>query len=195
LIAAEMAVNPRVRQEIGEISLVPPHERVSGPNASWVMAAFTHQNPKGSRFSDGSYGVYYVGDGLETAVVETAYHFALFARDSRDGPRRETMRVLAGTIDKEFHDLDRVSMSARAPLLDPDSYSISQPFGGALRASGSNGIHYPSVRRQGGYCIAVFRPNAVRIPTQSRHLVYDWDGAQVRRYFDQYQNAWVQLSR
>ena len=34
----------------------PPEERVkSGPGAScYVMAAFTHINPKGSRFSDGA---------------------------------------------------------------------------------------------------------------------------------------------
>ena len=31
------------------------------------MAAFTHLNPEGSRFSDGSYGVYYAAHTLATA--------------------------------------------------------------------------------------------------------------------------------
>src|SRR6266700_2607066 len=68
LIELEQQTNPRVRDTVGEISLVPPGRRVSGVNASWVMAPFTHVNPKGSRFSDGTWGVYYAADKLETAV-------------------------------------------------------------------------------------------------------------------------------
>ena len=39
LIAAEQLVNPRVRDDVGEIALVPPAERISGPGTSFVMAA------------------------------------------------------------------------------------------------------------------------------------------------------------
>ncbi len=34
LLALEQLTNPRVRDELGDISLVPPEERVSGPRAS-----------------------------------------------------------------------------------------------------------------------------------------------------------------
>jgi hypothetical protein len=105
LIAAEMLVNPRIRNDIGEIHLVPPNERVSGPGASYVMAAFTHLNPRGSRFSDGTYGVYYAGREFETALRETAWHFARIAADSADGPRYEDMRVLVGRIETRMHDV------------------------------------------------------------------------------------------
>lgn len=47
LIALEQLTNPRIRDEVGDISLVPPDERVSGPGASYVMASFTHLNRKG----------------------------------------------------------------------------------------------------------------------------------------------------
>ena len=47
LIEAEVLTDPRVRDEIGQIRLVAPEERISGPGASWVMASFTHLNPKG----------------------------------------------------------------------------------------------------------------------------------------------------
>ena len=193
LIAAEMLVNPRLRDEIGELHLVPVAERVSGPGATWVMAAFTHRNPAGSRFSDGSYGVYYAGDDLATAVAETAYHFARIATDSADAPRYEAMRVLVGRIDAKLHDLAGVAESVRAPLLDPDSYAASQPFAAALRSEGSNGLHYPSVRHPAGRCIAAFRPTLVEVPQQARHLGFDWDGTRVRRYFDYGENAWVSL--
>ena len=105
LIALEQLTNPRVRDEVGDIALVPADERVSGPGASYVMAAFTHVNPKGSRFSDGSFGVYYAAAALETAIVETVFHFEAFARDSADPPRSEDFRVLVGTVAAEFEDV------------------------------------------------------------------------------------------
>jgi hypothetical protein len=54
----EAFANPRLRDELGELQLVPPAERASGPGPTLVMAAFTILNPEGSRLSDGSYGVY-----------------------------------------------------------------------------------------------------------------------------------------
>lgn len=193
LIAAETLVNPRVRDEVGEISLVPPDERVSGPGASFVMAAFTHLNPLGSRFSDGRYGVYYAARDLATAVAETAFHFARFAADAGDGARYEDFRVLVGTINERFHDLARLDTAARAPLLDPASYAASQPWGRALREAGSRGVHYPSVRHPGGRCVAVFRPKAVGLPHQAGHLQYHWDGTRVGRYFDYATGTWTTI--
>jgi hypothetical protein len=193
LIAAEAAVNPRLRDEVGEIRLVPPEERVSGPGASWVMAAFTHLNPKGSRFSDGSYGVYYAARELRTAIRESAHHFGRFAADSADGPRYESMRALVGRIDNRFADVGTLPAALRARLLAPDSYVDSQPFAARLRAAGSNGVIYPSVRDPGGQCIGAFRPRAVGIPVQSKHLQFHWDGTRVARYFDHEEDAWVSL--
>lgn len=194
LIAAEQLVNPRVRDDVGEIALVPPAERISGPGTSFVMAAFTHRNPKGSRFSDGSYGVYYAARSLRTAVAETAYHFARFAGDSRDPPRYADMRVLVGKIDNRFADLATLPAAERAALLAPDSYAASQPFGAALRAGGANGIVYPSVRDASGQCVAVFRPRAVGVPLQTAWLRYHWDGTRVARYFDYARGEWVPIA-
>jgi RES domain len=194
LIAAEALVSPRIRDEVGEINLVPVEERVSGPGATWVMAPFTYRNPKGSRFSDGSYGVYYAASDLRTAINETAYHFARFAADSGDGVRREDMRVLVGRIDAEFHDLEGVSDEARRSLLDPDSYAASQAFAAGLRSQATNGIHYPSVRRPQGRCVAAFRPKAVGVPKQTKHLQYHWNGFAVREYFDYEAEAWIEIA-
>lgn len=193
LIAAESLVNPRLRDQVGEIRLVPPEDRVSGANASFVMAAFTHLAPGGSRFSDGTYGVYYAASDLDIAVAETAFHFTRIATDSADGPRYENMRVLVSRVDAQFHDVERMPVEERTPLLDPDSYVRSQAFAGPLRAAGSTGLHYPSVRREGGRCLAAFKPKAVGIPTATRMLQYHWDGTAVRRYFDYAADRWVDL--
>ena len=50
----------------------------SAPGCGPIMAAFTHLNPNGSRFSDGSYGVFYCARGRHTAIEETRYHSTLF---------------------------------------------------------------------------------------------------------------------
>jgi RES domain len=193
LIAAEQLTNPRVRNELGEIHLVPPNRRVSGPNASWVMAPFTHINPKGSRFSDGTYGIYYAAGRLRTAIIETVYHFGRFAADSNDPPRREEMRVLVGRVERAFGDVDAVDTPMKASILHKDSYIFSQRFGSEQRNKGSDGLAYPSVRHDGGRCIAAFWPDTVGIPVQERHLQYEWDGTRVSRYFDFKQESWVSL--
>jgi hypothetical protein len=192
LIAAEMLVNPRVRDQAGEIALVRPDERISGPGASYVMASFTHLNPKGSRFGDGSYGVYYAGIDFPTALEETAFHFARFAQDSGDGIRHEDMRVLVGSVDENFHDIASLPAGLRA-VLDPNSYVASRALGGRLRAAGSNGVVYPSVRHAAGTCLGAFRPRAVRPPVQSWHIRYRYDGTRVTAWFDYGTGAWYAL--
>jgi hypothetical protein len=192
-IALEQLTNPRLRDEIGEIALVPAEERVSGPGASWVMAPFAHRNPKGSRLSDGSYGVYYAARAFETALRETAHHWGAFARDSRDPPRRDDMRVLVGAVAAEFHDIAALRSPDRGPILDTDSYATARDLGRELRHAGSNGVVYPSVRHAGGTCIGAFRPKAVGIPIQTKHLQYEWDGTRVTRYFDYGDERWVAI--
>ena len=193
LIAAEALVNPRVRDEAGEIQLVPTTERVSGPGASYVMAAFTHRNPLGSRFSDGSYGVYYCAQDRATALAETAFHVARFARDAADEPRYEDLRVLVARLMSGFttspewirHRARRCCI--RTPMR-------SQPWGRALREANSRGIHYPSVRHPGGRCLAVFRPKSVGLPRVASHVQLHWDGTAVRRWFDYGTNLLTDLA-
>jgi RES domain-containing protein len=193
LAEVESLTNPRIRDEIGEIRLVPVEERVSGPGASWVMASFTHVSPRGSRFSDGSYGVYYTARELMTAIAETVHHMGRFYAATADPPHAEDMRVLTGRIDAELHDL-RGDEARFAPFLDPDDYTMSRALGRRLRAGGSHGVVYPSVRRAGGQCVGAFRPKAVGIPVQGRHLQYHWDGARISRYFDYALERWVALT-
>ena len=193
LVALEQLTNPRVRDELGDISLVPPEERVGGPGASWVMAAFTHLNPKGSRFSDGSYGVYYAAAALETAIAETVFHFEDFARDSADPPRSEDFRVLVGAVAETFEDVTALPAAQCNAVLDPVSYVASRTYAQQIRAAGANGVAYPSVRDSGGLCLGAFRPRAVGIPRQERHLKYRWNGERVDRFFDYGRDEWIDL--
>jgi hypothetical protein len=190
LAEIESLTNPRVRQEIGEISVIAPDERVAGPNATWVMAPFTHLG-RPSRFSDGRYGVYYAARARETAVRETLFHMGRFFAATAEPACDVDVRVLVGSLDASFHDL---RADARfAPLHDPDDWTASQVFGAALRARGSNGVVYDSVRHSGGHCLGAFRPRAVGLPSVGAALVYHWSGARMDRYFDYEAEVWVSV--
>ena len=183
IIALEAITNPRLRDEIGDIQLVPPEERIAGPGTSVIMAAFTHLNPAGSRFSDGSYGVYYAGMTLETAIKATTYHREAFMRATNQ-PRMELdLRVYIADLDPALHDI-RGQRREQPGLYDRDSYGAAQSFARALRAAGSSGVVYDSVRHDGGECAAVFRPRALGQCRQEKHLCYVWDGMRVREVYE-----------
>ena len=59
LYALEALTNERAREELGQVERVPPDDRVFGPGSGPIMAAFTHVNLLGSRFSGGEHGVFY----------------------------------------------------------------------------------------------------------------------------------------
>src|SRR3954466_7489874 len=56
LYRLESMTNPRIRTQVGELNLVPLADRVSGSNATVVMAPFTHLSLEGTRFTDGHFG-------------------------------------------------------------------------------------------------------------------------------------------
>ena len=106
--------------------------------------------------------------------------------EASPGPHDSTplfaeFRELVLSVDAKLHDLrdERVGESG---LLQPDDYSESQALGLRLRAAGSDGIAYPSVRRPGGACAGLFWPDLAGNPVQGRHLDYHWNGERVDLY-------------
>jgi len=182
IASAEAKTNPRVREQIGDLTLVPRERRVSGPTASLVMAAFTHiSRARPSRFSDGSYGVWYCGDRFEVALAETAYHFERFMARTQEPAADAQYRELQAPIAGRLHDLRGEGF---ADSLDRDSYTASQRLAASLKEQGSDGIVYPSVRWPQGQAAALFYPDRVTLPvTQARTLHYHWDGQRMTRYF------------
>jgi hypothetical protein len=176
----EGLTNDRLRDENGSAPLVLPEERVTGPGASVVMAAFTHLG-RASRFSDGSYGVYYAARSLETAVRETAYHRGRFLAATREPPCEIDMRAYVGRPVKPLLD---VRPPRYAHLHDPNDYTVSQAFAKERYARGEWGLVYRSVRHAGGECIAAFRPQAVSIPHPGPALAYVWDGERIAKVYE-----------
>ena len=188
LAEIESLTNARIRHEVGDIGAVPVAERISGPGASWVMGAFAHPRP--SRFTDGSYGVYYCASKRSTAIAETSWHMERFLGSTREAATAVDLRVLVGRVDGAFHDLRGVAAKWRA-VLRPDDYTASQRCGRELKAAGSRGVVYPSVREAGGQCLGAFTPKAVGIPREASVLRYQWNGSRIDRVFDFAAEQWL----
>lgn len=186
LAAAEAKTNPRIMATIGNLALVPVDRRVGGDGASMVMASFTHiSKDRPGRFSDGSYGVYYAGDSLKTAIFETAFHHGRFmAATAEPSGWTSDFRELIGSVEKELHDITDAAVYGACLNADPTKYGPAQTFAEELHNAGSDGVLYPSVRHVEGQCIAAFWPDVVSIPTQASHLTYHWDGSQVDQVKD-----------
>lgn len=176
----EGLTNDRLRDESGEIPRVPPADRVTGTGSSIVMAAFTHTG-RPSRFSDGSYGVYYAARELETAVRETAYHRARFLAATNQPPGEVDMRAYVGKVAKAMLDIRGPRFKS---VHHPDDYAASQAFAAPLHNDGASGLVYRSVRHEGGECIAAFKPQAVTIPVAGPALAYVWNGKSIASVYE-----------
>ncbi|KAB2773218.1 MULTISPECIES: RES family NAD+ phosphorylase [Brucella/Ochrobactrum group] len=147
-----------------------------------INAAFCHARPPGNRFNSQDRGAWYCAFGIDaklTSQAEIIFHRtrALTAVGCFDdiGHYRE---LLAG-FTSSFHDLR--SMPDHASLqTDPAiAYPVGQTLAKSIFASGGNGLIYPSVRRPGGGCIAVFRPSVIQNVRQGDHITFKWDGSAI----------------
>lgn len=180
VMAIESLTNPRLRDELGQLQLVPPTERLVGPGSTPVMAAFTHLNPEGSRFSDGSWGVYYAAAHLDTALAEVGHHRARFLARTCEPAMDIDLRLVTARLVMPLHDL----RDAGPGVHDPEHYGLAQAWGRALRAAGSWGVLYRSVRHAGGECAGIFRPRALAPAQATRHLALHWDGQRMTHWFE-----------
>ena len=183
VLAAESLTNDRLRDEVGKLQLVAPEERVSGPGTTAIMAAFTHLNPEGSRFSDGAYGVYYAAHEMPTAIAETAHHRAIFLGRTREAAGEIDMRTYLADISAELVDV-RGYGRRKPDIMNPDDYKASQAYARARRAEGAGGIVYDSVRREGGQCVAIFRPRLLSPARQGPHIAFVWDGKAIVAWYE-----------
>lgn len=185
LYALEAMTNERVRDELGHIERVPRDERVFGPGSGPIMAAFTHVNTLGSRFSDGAWGVFYAARERATAIAETRHHHARFLAATRQPAMHLPMRLYHVAIDARLHDL-RPEGAAPAAVHDPDDYAAARALGRRLHAAGSAGVAYRSVRHARGQCVGLFRPRGASRCLHAAYLLYAWDGG---RFTDVYEKT------
>lgn len=171
------ATNDRLLAEGGLLPGIGPAELVAAvPLASVINAAFCHAHPLGSRFAGPDRGAWYAGFELETAHAEVAFHKSVELAEIGWPDESITYDDYQADFAGAFHDL----RGARgfASSLAPGSYVASQALASALLDAGSLGVVYPSVRREGGTCLACFRPALVTHVRRTGTWRFTWRGSE-----------------
>jgi len=176
IYAIQAMTNPRIQDEIGNLNLIATNEIPFGiDGVNYVTAPFTHANPDGSRFSDGTFGMLYVADEMKTAIAETRYHQEkIFKNIAGLNFDSITMRGIVVTLSGKV--VDCTSNKAIHAL---DDYSQSRALGNQLRKNNELGIKYNSVRLSGSTCWGLFSPRTVHSAVQSKHFEFIYDGATI----------------
>lgn len=165
--------NPRILNEIGNLTFIPVEEIPFGiTGVNYATAPFTHVNPDGSRFSDGSFGILYLADIVETAIAETRYHQEKYFRNV-EGLHYDTvdMRCLKVRFSAEL--IDAVSID---DIHAPDDYTASRIFGAKVKKSKEAGLQYRSVRNEGSICWGLMSPSHVESAFQTQRFEFVFDG-------------------
>ena len=115
---------------------------------------------------------------LETSQAEVAFHKAVQLAEIDRFEDSVTYDDYLADFSATFHDLRRARRAFR-DCLDPDSYVRSQQLAEELLAGGALGIVYPSVRHEGGTCVASFRPALVMNVRRARTYRFTWAGTPV----------------
>lgn len=171
----EGLTNARLRDERGEAPRVPPAERVTGAGASWIMAPFSR--PNRSRFSDGTYGIYYCAERERTAIREVSHHRQRFLRATREPSQTLVQRTVAAALrGTGFDVLDRPW-----PWLRAEDYGVCQRFGAHARGK-VDAIRYESVRDPGAVAFAVLAPRALAAARHLHYVELNWDGARITHH-------------
>ena len=163
--------------------------------SAWFTAIFwPFQHWQASRFSDGSHGVWYGADTLETSVHESAYHWyhgllrdAGFERERVVG-ERQVYAVHCSAALLDF----RAAAASHPKLLHRTDYRFAQGVGARIHREGHPGLVIPSVRRPAGETLAVFNPAVLSDVRLEGLLTYRLDGTRIS-VEKQPGKAWLKL--
>ena len=143
--------------------------------AEWNAAiGYPFLNSSQSRFSDGSFGVWYGADSIETTVYETVFHWqnTLLNDAGFNKPGVEIQRkIYMVQCDSLLIDL-RPEIKSHPELLHPTDYSTTHSIGRKLHREGHPGLITKSARIANGCVYAIFTPNVLSNPAHSCYLTY-----------------------
>lgn len=176
LFELDNATNERLRGEYGGLPGIGVDELVFGvPNFRIINAAYTYPRPEGSRFNDGERGAWYCAFEVATSLAEITFHKTVEYHEIGRFDDSVTYQTLLADFTSTFHDIRGID--SYADCLDPASYIESQKLADVLLNAGSMGVIYPSVRHDGGICLACFRPALVGNVRKGQAYRLTWSGS------------------
>lgn len=144
-------------------------------DAEWFNAiVWPFRSWQASRYSDGSFGLWYGGGSVETTVYETVYHwYRGFLSDA--GFEKETIigerKLYWVACDAALLDFRHV-VHEYADLTHKTDYSYPQSIGARIHREGHPGLLTTSVRHDGGENFVVFNPSILSNPRHYCYLTY-----------------------
>ena len=167
------ATNERLLAERNQGRGIGPDELLAAvPLAAVVNAAFAHPHPLGARFNGPDRGAWYAAFDLETAQAEVGFHKTVQLAEIGMPDDSVTFDDYLADFNADFHDLR--GAHGFKTCLSPVSYEASQALASDLLENGALGIVYPSVRRDGGTCVACFRPALVGRVRRAKRWRFTW---------------------
>lgn len=144
-------------------------------DAEWFNAiGWPFKHWQASRFTDGSFGVWYGCDTAETSVYETAYHwFKGFLADA--GFQNEKVigerKLYQVACDAALVDL-RPLTETHSGLMHKTDYGTTQSVGARLHREGHPGLITTSVRLATGQNFVILNPKVLSRPRNHCQLSY-----------------------
>lgn len=178
LAEIEGATSSRLIAEERGLAGLAADELVHGvPHARFINASFAYAKPRQpSRFNPAERGAWYAALDVATCLAEVGFHLTRALADAGTFDAVVEYGEMIASMSGVFVDL---RSSPEHPALDPDP-AAGYPAGNALaaraRGEGHNGIIYPSVRHEGGTCIAALWPNVVQSVVQGAMYRLTWSG-------------------
>ncbi len=183
----DLSANPKdwvLAQQV-EDEVKPPLYRSTNPmihrpfeDAQWFNAiGWPFKHWQASRFSNGTFGVWYGSQSLETTVFETVYHWVNgLLRDAsftsaQSGSIVAERKVCTVQCDAALLDL-RPQAKRHAGLMHKTDYSETQTIGARLHREGHPGVLTPSVRHSEGVNYAILNPDVLSSPRHHCYLSY-----------------------
>ena len=176
IVELDRATDERAAAEHDRLPGIGIDELVFGvPHARIVNAAFCHAHPLGSRFNGPERGAWYAGFEPETAQAEIAWHKTVELLEVGWLEESLVYDDFLADFGGAYHDIR--GDATFGSCLDPGSYLDSQALAETLLERGSPGIVYPSARREGGTCLACFRPALVGNVRRGARYRFTWAGS------------------
>jgi hypothetical protein len=171
----------------GEVK--PPPYRSHAPiidrpfeDAEWFNAiVWPFKHWQTSRFSDGTYGVWYGSESVETTVFESVYHWYRGLLSDAGYDRNEVVgerKVYSVACDAALLDF-RAAAAKHHDLLHASNYAFCQLVGGRIHREGHPGLFTKSVRRPAGENVVIFNPDVLSDPRYNCQLTYRLTGSQI----------------
>lgn len=143
--------------------------------AIWFNAiTWPFRNWRISRFSDGSFGVWYGSNTIETTVYETAYHwYSGLLTDAGFEKERVVIERKLYSVSCKAALLDVRHLLDDYPLLlHKTDYTFTQSVGSRIHREGHPGLVTASVRHEHGDLYALLNPNVLSNPRHNCYLTY-----------------------